>query len=61
MFFFFYSQISFSFYFSGTCLMGTFKKSEYNLICKVFTVFLITRIPHSSALIHFGQREKAIL
>ena len=38
------------------------KKTEYNLICKLLTdVFLITRIPHSEALIHFGQRETAIL
>ena len=34
------------------CLMGTFKKTEYNLICKVFTeVFLIAEIPHSTVLI----------
>ena len=34
------------------CLMSKFKKTEYNLICKVFTeVFLITRIPHSTVLI----------
>ena len=37
MFFFFYNQISFSIYFSCTCLMGMFKKTEYNPICKVFT------------------------
>ena len=39
MFFFFYNQISFSFAF--TFLIGTFKKTDYNPICKVFTeVFL---------------------
>ena len=48
MFFFFYNQISFSFSFSCTYLVGTFKKTKYNLICKVFTeVFLIARIPNS--------------
>ena len=32
--------------------MGTFKKIEYNPICKVFTeVFLIARIPHFTVLI----------
>ena len=32
--------------------MGTFKKIEYNPICKVFAeVFLITRIPHFTVLI----------
>ena len=32
--------------------MDTFKKTEYNPICKVFTeVFLIARIPHSTILI----------
>ena len=42
--------------------MGTFKKTEYSPICKVFTeVFLIVRIPHSTVLIHFGLREKAVL
>ena len=62
MFFFFYNQISFPFSCSCTCLMGTFKKTEYNPICKVFTeVFLIARIPHSTFLIHFCQRESAIL
>ena len=49
---FFYNQISFPFFFSCTCLMGKFKKTEYNPICKVFTeVFLIARIPHSTFLI----------
>ena len=34
------------------CLMGMFKKTEYNPICKVFTeVFLIARIPHSTILL----------
>ena len=62
MFFFFYNQISFPFSFSCTCLMGTFEKTECNSMCKVFTeVFLIARIPHSTVLIHFVQREKAIL
>ena len=62
MFFFFYNQISFPFSCSCTCLMGTFKKTEYNPICKVFTeVFLIARIPHFTVLIHFCQRESAIL
>ena len=37
MFFFFRNQISFHFYFSYTCLIGTFKKTEYSPICKVFT------------------------
>ena len=51
MLFFFYNQVSFPFFYC-TCLMGTFKKTEYNLICKVFTdVFLIARIPHSLVLI----------
>ena len=48
---FFYNQI-FPFSFSCTCLMDTFKKTEYNPISKVFTeVFLIARIPHSTILI----------
>ena len=48
--------------FSCTFLMATFKMTEYNPVCKVFTeVFLIARIPHSTVLIHFGPREKAIL
>ena len=54
MFFFcfFCNQISFLFSFSCTCLMGTFKNTEYNKICKVFSeVFLITRIPYSAVLI----------
>ena len=47
---FFYNQISFPF--SCTCLMGMFKKTEYNPICMVFAeVFLIVRIPHSTVLI----------
>ena len=51
MLFFFYNQISFPFFYC-TCLMGTFKKTEYNLICKVFRdVFLIARMPHSIVLI----------
>ena len=55
MFFFFFTQVSFPFSFSCTCLMGTFKKTEYNLICKVFTeVFLIARIPYSIVLITEG-------
>ena len=42
--------------------MSMFKKTDYSLICKVFTEdFLIARIPHATVLIHFGQREKAIL
>ena len=42
--------------------MDTFKMTEYNRICKVFTdVFLIVRIPHSTVIINLGQREKAIL
>ena len=42
MFFFFYSQVYFSFSFSG-------KKTEYSLIYKGFTeVFLIARIPYST-------------
>ena len=58
IFFFFYDQISFS----CTCLMDTFKKTEYNPICKIFLeVFLVARIPHPTVLIHFCQREKAIL
>ena len=51
MFFFFYKFL-FLFLFLVMCLMSKFKKTEYNLICKVFTeVFLITRIPHSTVLI----------
>ena len=51
-------QLSFSY----TFLMATFKMTEYNPVCKVFTeVFLIARIAHSTVLIHFGPREKAIL
>ena len=47
--------------FSCTFLIGTFKVSEYNPIYKVLTeVFLIARILHSTVLIHFGPREKAI-
>ena len=34
-FFFFYNKVFFSF--SCTYLMGTFKKPEYNPMCKVFT------------------------
>ena len=50
--FFFYNKISFPFSFSCMYLMGTFKKTEYNPICMVFTeVFLIVRIPHSTVLI----------
>ena len=50
MFFFFYNQISFSFSFSRTCLMGTFKKTECNPICKVFIkVFSVLRIPYHSS------------
>ena len=42
MLFFFYNQIYFSFSFSYTCFTGTFKKTEYNSICKLLTeVFLI--------------------
>ena len=48
--------------FSSTFLMGIIKMAEYNPICNIFTeVFLITRIPHSTVLIYFGPREKAIL
>ena len=55
-------QSSFFFSFSCMCLMGTFKKTEYNPSCKVFTeVFLIARIPHFTVLIHFRQRENEIL
>ena len=51
MFFFFYYQL-FPFSFSCACLMGKFKKTEYNPICKVFTeIFLIPKIPHSTILI----------
>ena len=56
LFFFFSHKISFS----CTCLMGTFKKTEYNPTSKVFTeVFLIAWIPHPTFLIHLCQREKA--
>ena len=42
--------------------MGMFKKTEHNPICKALTeAFLITRILHYTVLIHFCQREKAIL
>ena len=42
--------------------MCKFKKTGYNVIWKVFKeVFLIARIPHSTVLIYFCQREKAIL
>ena len=42
----------FTFLFSCTCLMGKFKKTEYNPICKVFAeVFLIVRVPHCTVLI----------
>ena len=59
MLFFFYNQISFSF---SSISLVRLKMTEYNPICKLLTeVFLITRIPHSTVLIHFGQREKAIL
>ena len=37
MFFFFYNQIYFPFSFSCACLMGKFKKTEYNPIYKAFT------------------------
>ena len=48
MFFFFDNQFFFNFSFSCTCLMGMFKKTEYNSMCKTFTeVFLIARVPHS--------------
>ena len=36
MFSFFYSEISSPFSFSWTCLMDTFKKTEYIPICEVF-------------------------
>ena len=56
MFFFFYNQIFFLFSFSYMCLMGTFKKTECNSMCKVFTeIFLIARIPHSTVLIHLEE------
>ena len=52
MFFFFYNHFFFTFLFSCTCLMGKFKKTEYNPICKVFAeVFLIVRVPHCTVLI----------
>ena len=61
MLFFFYNQISFSFSFTCTCFMGTFQKTEYNLICKLLTeAFLIPEF-HIPVLIYFGQREKPIL
>ena len=42
MLFFCYNQIDFSSSFTCTCFMGTFQKTEYNLICKLLTeVFLI--------------------
>ena len=48
----FRNKFLFLFLFLVMCLMTKFKKTEYNLICKVFTeVFLITRIPHSTVLI----------
>ena len=48
MLFFFYNQFFFSFSFSCTCLMGTFKKTDCNPICMVFIeVFLVPRISHS--------------
>ena len=50
-----------TFFFLYVFLMDTFKVTEYNSIYKVFTVFLIVRIPHSTIIIHFGQGEKAIL
>ena len=57
MLIFFYNQNYFPFSFSCTCLLGTFKKAEYNLICKVFTkVFLIARIQHCTVLM--GDSEK---
>ena len=63
MLFFFHNQISFSF--SNFLFLYMFNGHAYSctcLICKVFAdVFLITRIPHSKVLIHFRQREKAIL
>ena len=37
--------------------MGTFKKTEYNPICKVLTeAFLIARIPHYTVLIFFSLK-----
>ena len=56
------SNFFFFLFISCKCLMGKFKKTECNPICKVFTIFfLIARIPHSTVLIHFRQRQKAIL
>ena len=53
-----YNQICFC----CMCFMGTFKKTEYDLICKAFTgVFSIAKIPHSTVLTHFSEKEKAIL
>ena len=50
MLYFFYNQILFPFSFYCTCLMGTFKKTEYDPIYKVFTeIFLIAIIPHFSS------------
>ena len=62
MLFFFYNDISFSFSITCACFVGTFKKTEYKSICKLLTEnFLVTRIPHFTVLIYFGQRENAIL
>ena len=58
----FFFQSNFFFFLLYMFLMDRFKITEYNLICKVFTeVSLIVKIPHSTVIIYFGQREKAIL
>ena len=52
----------FSFSFSWTCLMVTFKKTEYSPICQVFTEFLlITRIRHSTVNPFSSKREGNLL
>ena len=58
----FFLTIRFLFLFMYVILMDKFKITEYNPICKVLTeVYLIIRIPHSTVIIDFGQREKANL
>ena len=50
--FFFTMKFLFLFSFSCTYFMGTFKNTEYNPICMVFTeVFLTFRISHSTVVI----------
>ena len=61
MFFFFYNQISLTLSFSCTCLIGTLKKTEYNLICKVFRGFFNRQNSTFNSSDSFFSKEKGNL